>query len=58
MNETIRTNAATGVQPRTGNWATRGAVAAGRGIALAGPTLVGLVLWVVFAAVVALAHPG
>ena len=31
MYETITTNAATGVQPRTGNWATRGTVAAGRG---------------------------
>jgi hypothetical protein len=42
MYETI-TNAATGIQPRTGNWATRGSVAAGRGIALVGLTLVGLV---------------
>jgi hypothetical protein len=58
MYETITTNAATGVQPRTGNWATRGAVAAGRGIALVGLTLVGLVLWVVFATAVALAALG
>jgi hypothetical protein len=58
MNETITTNAATGVQPRTGNWATRGTVAAGRGIALVGLTLVGFVLWVVFATAVALAALG
>jgi putative sensor protein len=58
MNETITTNAATGVQPRTGNWATWGAVAAGRGIALVGLTLVGLVLWVAFATAVALAPLG
>jgi RND superfamily putative drug exporter len=58
MYETITTNAATGVQPRTGNWATRGTVAAGRGIALVGLTLVGLVLWVVFATAVALAPLG
>jgi len=42
MNDTITTNATTDVQPRTGNWATRGIVAAGRGIALVGLTLVGL----------------
>ena len=58
MNETITTNAATGLQPRTGNWATRGIVAAGRGIALIGLTLVGLVLWVVFAIAVTLAPLG
>ena len=58
MYETITTNTATGVQPRTGNWATRGTVAAGRGIALVGLTLVGLVLWVVFATAVALAPLG
>lgn len=55
MYETITTNAATRIQPRTGNWGTRGAVAAGRGVALAGLTLVGLVLRVVFATAVALA---
>ena len=58
MYKTITTNAATGVRPRTGNWATRGTVAAGRGIALVGLTLVGLVLWVVFATAVALAPLG
>ena len=49
MNETITTDAATDIQPRTGNWATQGAVAAGRGMVLFGFTLAGLVLWVVFA---------
>ncbi len=58
MNETVTTNAATGLQPRTGNWATRGIVAAGRGIALIGLTLVGLVLWMVFAIAVTLAPLG
>ena len=58
MYETITTNAATGLQPRTGNWATRGIVAAGRGIALIGLTLVGLVLWMVFAIAVTLAPLG
>jgi hypothetical protein len=43
---------------RSGNWATRGAVAAGRGIALVGLTLVGLGLWVVFATAVTLAPLG
>ena len=43
---------------RSGNWATRGTVAAGRGIALVGLTLVGLVLWVVFATAVTLAPLG
>lgn len=43
---------------RGGNWATRGAVAAGRGIALVGHTLAGLVLWVVFATAVALTPLG
>ena len=41
-----------------GNWATRGAVAAGRGIALVGLTLVGVVLWVAFATAVTLAPLG
>ena len=58
MNETITTNAVTAVQPRTGNWAARGAVAAGRGIALTGLTLAGLVLWAVFATAVTLAPLG
>jgi hypothetical protein len=58
MSETNTTNATTRVQPRTGNWATRGTIAAGRGIALAGHTLAGLVLWVVFATAVALAPLG
>lgn len=43
---------------RSGNWATRGTVAAGRGIALVGLTLAGLVLWVVFATAVTLAPLG
>jgi hypothetical protein len=43
---------------RGGNWATRGIVAAGRGIALVGLTLEGLVLWVAFAAAVTLAPLG
>ena len=43
---------------RGGNWATRGAVAAGRGIALVGLTLVGVVLWVAFATAVTLAPLG
>jgi hypothetical protein len=58
MHETITTNAAASVQPRTGNWVTRGAVAAGRGIALIGLTLTGLVLWVVFGTAVTLAPLG
>jgi RND superfamily putative drug exporter len=58
MNETVTTNAATGLQPRTGNWATRGIVAAGRGIALIGLTLAGLVLWIVLAIAVTLAPLG
>ena len=43
---------------RSGNWATRGVVAAGRGIALAGLTLAGLALWVAFATAVTLAPLG
>src|SRR5690348_18509066 len=58
MNDTITTDATTDVQPRTGNWATRGIVAAGRGIALIGLTLAGLVLWVAFATAVTLAPLG
>jgi len=58
MNGTIMTNATTHVQPPTGNWATRGTVAAGRGVALAGFTLAGLGLWAVFATAVTLAPLG
>ncbi len=58
MNDTITPDATTDVQPRTGNWATRGIVAAGRGIALIGLTLAGLVLWVAFATAVTLAPLG
>jgi hypothetical protein len=43
---------------RGGNWATRGAVAAGRGIALVGLTLVGVGLWLAFATAVTLAPVG
>ena len=43
---------------RSGNWARRGAVAAGQGIALVGLTLVGVVLWVAFATAVTLAPLG
>jgi hypothetical protein len=43
---------------RGGNWATRGIVAAGRGVALLALTLEGLVLWVAFAAAVTLAPLG
>jgi RND superfamily putative drug exporter len=42
----------------SGNWAARGAVAAGRGIALAGLTLAGLVLWLVLATALALGPLG
>ena len=41
-----------------GNWATRGAVAAGRGIALTGLTLAGVALWVASATAVTLAPLG
>ena len=43
---------------RRGNWATRGVVAAGRGLALVGMTLAGLVLWVGFATALTLAPLG
>ena len=43
---------------RSGNWATRGTVAAGRGIALVGLTLTGVVLWAAFATAVTLAPLG
>ena len=58
MYETI-TNAATGIQPRTGNWATRGTVAAraGHRPGWAHPGRP-CVLWVVFATAVALAALG
>ena len=55
MNETTMTSATAGIQARTGNWATRGAVAAGRGIAFAGLTLAAYGLWVVLLVGVALA---
>ncbi len=58
MNRTIRTNATTDIRPRGGNWVTRGAVAAGRGVALAGLTLAGLLLWAALLTEVALAPLG
>ena len=45
-------------QDRTGNWAVRGAAAAGRGIALAGLTLAAAGLWVVLLTAVAFAPLG
>jgi len=54
MNGTITMDATSGNQPRTGNWATQGAVAAGRGMVLFGFTLASLVLWTVLLAAVAL----
>jgi hypothetical protein len=54
-----RSETALAVSPdRSGNWATLGFVAAGRGIALVGLTLAGLVLWAVFATAVTLAPLG
>jgi hypothetical protein len=44
MNGTTTTDATSGNQSRTGNWATRGAVAARRGLALFGFTLASLML--------------
>jgi hypothetical protein len=55
MNGTITMTTPTNAQPRAGNWATRGAVAAGRGIALAGLTLAAYGLWVVLLIALALA---
>ena len=54
MNGTITMDARSGNQPRTGNWVTRGVVAAGRGVVLFGFTLASLVLWSVLLIVVAL----
>jgi Putative sensor len=55
MNGTITMNTSTSTQPHTGNWATRGAVATGRGLALAGLTLAAYGLWVVLLIALALA---
>jgi Putative sensor len=54
MNGTITMDATSGSRPRTGNWATRGAVAAGRGTVLFGFTVASLVLWAVLLTAVAL----
>jgi hypothetical protein len=54
VNESITMRATSSYQPRTGNWATRGAVAAGRGTALFGFTLASLGLWAVLLTAVAL----
>jgi hypothetical protein len=58
MNATITTGPKAGDQPRTGNWATRGAVAAWRGVVLAGLTLTGMMLWAAFATALGLAPIG
>jgi len=58
MNGTITTDATTHHQSRTGNWATRGAVAAGRGLVLFGFTLASLVLWTMLLTAVALIPVG
>jgi len=49
MNATITMD-----QPSTGNWASRGVAAAGRGVVLFGFTVASLVLWVVLLTAVAL----
>jgi hypothetical protein len=54
MNAAITMDATSGNQPRTGNWATRGAVAVRRGVVLFGFTLASLVLWTVLLTAVAL----
>lgn len=54
MNGTIKLDTATDIPGRTGNWATQGAVAAGRGMVLFGFTLASLVLWAVLLTAVAL----
>jgi len=54
MNATTTTDATSRNQPRTGNWVTRGAVAAGRGIVQFGFTLASLILWTVLLTAVAL----
>jgi hypothetical protein len=53
MNATITMD-----QPSTGNWASRGAVAAGRGVVLFGFTVASLVLWAVLLTAVALIPVG
>ena len=54
MNATITKDTTSRNQPRTGNWVTRGAVAAGRGMVLFGFTLASLALWTVILTAVAL----
>ena len=54
MNGTIKLDTATDIPGRTRNWATQGAVAAGRGMVLFGFTLASLVLWAVLLTAVAL----
>jgi len=54
MNGTITMDATSARQPRTGNWATRGAVATGRGLALFGFTLASVALWTMLLIAVAL----
>jgi Putative sensor len=54
MNGTITTDATTRNQASTGNWATRGAVAAARGMVLFGFTLASLGLWAMLLTAVAL----
>ena len=58
MSGTMMTDTTTHTPSRTGNWATRGAVAVGRGVALAGLTLTAFALWVVLVIAVALAPLG
>jgi hypothetical protein len=54
MNGMMTTDAMSGNQTRTGNWATRGAAAAGQGIVLFGFTLASLMLWTALLTAVAL----
>ena len=54
MNGTIKLDTATDIPGRTRNWATQGAVAAGRGVVLFGFTLTSLVLWAALLTAVAL----
>jgi len=58
MDGTITMDARSGNRPRTGNWVTRGVVAAGRGVVLFGFTLASLVLWTVLLIAVALTPLG
>jgi len=58
MNETITMDTTARPQRAAGNWATRGIVAAGRGLALFGLTLYALGLWAVLLIAVALAPLG